>query len=453
MRRTLLALLLLASVPVVARPARADEREDRRSAIVRAVERVRPGVVSIRTNEISTTRYYSWFDYEDVPREREGSLGSGAIFHPQGFVLTNAHVISRASRIFVQVTDPKVGDYEREANVVSVDLENDLAILKLLAPPPGAEGATYPWLPFGASSDLMIGETVIAIGNPFRLGITVTTGIVSALRRSIRPPRGRETEFRDFVQTDAAINPGNSGGPLLDVNGRWIGVNTAILNRATGAEGIGFAIPIDRAREMVGRTFKRRIARGDWLGFELEAGRDGAPLVKEVSSLGPAVGSRLAKGDRIVSVDGTPTPTLFDYRLAEISLPAGATAHLRVVRGDAETIDVSIPMTDLSIDALAKKRLGFSARDLRAEEAVKVGSASGILVTDVVEGGPGDLVSLRKGDVVVGLGEFPVRSVDDLVTFLELVQPGDKVDLHVKRLVRNGNVVTPVDAHGTLTAG
>jgi serine protease Do len=188
MTRTSLSLLLaaLAVGAAAPRPAAADgEAEARRSAVVRAVEKAQPGIVSIRTNQIVMTRnWYDFFTYEEVPKEREGSLGSGAIFHPDGFVVTNAHVIARASKVFVQVMQGTPEEVEREAQVVAVDLDNDLAVLRLLAPA-GAPRPTYRFLPLGRSDDLMIGETVIAVGNPFGVGVTVTTGVVSALRRSI----------------------------------------------------------------------------------------------------------------------------------------------------------------------------------------------------------------------------------------------------------------------------
>jgi S1-C subfamily serine protease len=453
-RGVLLLLALGVAAPVAARPARADGPEDRRSPIVKAVEKARPGVVSIRTNEmVLVPKYYNWFDYEEVPQERSGSLGSGAIFHPQGFVITNAHVISRASGIFVQVSDPQKGEYEREAKVVSVDLDNDLAILRLLGPPPGGEGVSYPWLPLGRSDDLLIGETVLAIGNPFRLGLTVTTGIVSALRRSIRPQREKETEFRDFIQTDAAINPGNSGGPLLDVNGRWIGVNTAILNRAMGAEGIGFAIPADRVRDMVGRLFKRRAARGDWLGLDLETGPGGVPVVKEVSPLGPSAGLPLAKGDRVLALDGTPTPSLYDYRLAEVSLASGATVKVRFAHGDAAPREVAVTLQPLAADVLARRRLGFLARALRPEDARSLGATSGIVVTEVVAGGPASRVGIEPDDVVLSLGSMPMRGLDDLSTFLEMLSAGDSVDLRISRVVDRGGGRRRIEAPATLIAG
>ena len=263
-RRIALLSVLSVALPL-ASPTRAGAEgvgdvEARRSAVVKAVEKARPGIVSIRTNQIVYTR--RWYDFEIEEREQEAALGSGIIFHPDGYVITNAHVIARASRIFVQILQGTPEETEREAKVVAVDVDNDLALLRLLPTAAGA-GGPYRYLPLGRSNDLMIGETVIAVGNPFGVGTTVTTGVISALRRSIKPRGSKdEREFKDFIQIDAAINPGNSGGPVLDVTGRWIGVNTAILNRAMGAEGIGFAIPADRVRDMVARLFKRRLVTG-----------------------------------------------------------------------------------------------------------------------------------------------------------------------------------------------
>jgi serine protease Do len=435
MRHTLLPLVILGTL--AAGPAlAADDVALRRSPVVRAVERASPGVVSIRTNEIvRVPRYYDWLwnNGETVPQEREGALGSGAIFHSAGFVVTNAHVISRAARIFVRVTLTDGAEQEREARLVSVDLDNDLAILRIVTPE-GSPGV-YPFLPLGRSDDLMIGETVIAIGNPFRLGTTVTTGIVSALHRNVRPHAG-DTEFRDFVQTDAAINPGNSGGPLLDVTGRWVGVNTAILNRAIGAEGIGFAIPADRVREMIGRTFKRRLVTGEWSGFELERGPDGAPVVGAVYALGPAAGAGLRRGDRILKVGDRDVATLFDYRVAEIE--SGRELELRLERQGATT-EVRIPLRALAVGEIARARLGFEARDPSAEERQALGILpdGGVVITAIVPDGPGARVNLEPRDVVTALGPFRVRNLEDLVTVLELVRPGDSVNLRVQRAYRD----------------
>jgi serine protease Do len=435
-RRVSLVALCAAAFAAAVPRAHSDEpleKEERRSPVVKVVERVRPAVVSIRTNQLVAARYFDWYGYE----ESEGSLGTGVIFHPAGYVVTNAHVISRATKIFVAVDDPAAGEVEREAKQVAVDLANDLAILRLVTPPGSA--AEYPWMPLGRSNDLMIGETVIAIGNPFRLGITVTTGVVSALRRSIKPRQsGETTEFKDFIQIDAAINPGNSGGPIVDITGRWIGVNTAILNRSTGAEGIGFAIPVDRVREMVGRTFKRRLARGDWSGFDLEAGRDGAPVVHDVSLQGPAARTGLRKGDVIVAFNGVSTPSLYDYRIAEVGLLERGTARLRVRREGRDLGEIEVPFATPPDPAdLSRRRLGFVAREAEATDELTLGVAArmGLVVTDVARSGPAEAMGLKKNDVILALGGNQIRTLDDLSTFLDMVQADDSVDFKIRRVV------------------
>jgi serine protease Do len=442
MRMTSLSLLSSLLLTGLAPAARADEtgdREARRSPVVKAVEKAWPAVVSIRTNEtVMVPRYYSWFDYENVPTEREGSLGSGVIFHPAGYVVTNAHVISRASKTYAAVADGKGGEVERQARLVAVDLDNDLAILRLLPPEGSTTPTTYPWLPLARSDDLMIGETAIAIGNPFRLGVTATTGVVSALRRSIKPRKGDETEFRDFVQIDAAINPGNSGGPIVDITGRWIGVNTAILNRSQGAEGIGFAIPAKRVREMVGRTFKRRLVTGDGLGFELSPGTAEEPLVRDVSPLGPAHAAGIKRGDRVLSVNGTETPTLFDYRLAEVTAPPRGSVRLRVLR-ESRTFDVDLAFAPMPTAALSQKRLGFVAREVAPEDVRTLGAtpAGGVVVTEVAPGGPAERIGLAKGDVVTVLAKQRIRTLDDLSALVEMVEAGDALDVRIQRVVRD----------------
>ena len=450
------ALLVTLAAGLAASPrAGADDRldkEERRSPVVKVVERVRPAVVSIRTNELVLARYYEWYGYE----ESEGSLGTGVIFHPAGYVVTNAHVISRATKIFVTVDDPTLGEIEREAKQVAVDLTNDLAILRLVTPP--GRLAEYPWMPLGRSNDLMIGETVVAIGNPFRLGITVTTGVVSALRRSIKPRQsGENTEFKDFIQIDAAINPGNSGGPIVDITGRWIGVNTAILNRSTGAEGIGFAIPVDRVRETIGRTFKRRLARGDWSGFDLEAGRDGAPVVHDVSAQGPAARTGLRKGDVVVGFNGVATPTLFDYRIAEVGLLERGTARLRVRRDGADVGEIEVAYAKPPDPSeLSRRRLGFAAREAEAtdEPTLGVGARGGLVVTEVVPKGAAEAMGLKKDDVVLALGQTRTRTLEDLSTFLDMVQADDAVDFRLQRVVRDSlfGSLKAAELQGTLTA-
>ena len=386
----------------------------------------------------------------------EGALGSGAIFHPDGYVATNAHVISRASKIFVQATRSDGSEFERQAKLVAVNFDNDLAILKMLAQDGERGDGAYPYLPLGTSSDLMIGETVIAIGNPFRLGVTVTTGVVSALKRSVRPSAAKDKEFKDFIQIDAAINPGNSGGPLLDVTGRWIGFNTAILNRATGAEGIGFAIPADRVREMIGRTFKRRLVSGEWLGFDVTGGGRGEPVVKEVYPQGPARESGLRPGDVIAAVNGSPTATLFDFRGAEISLPGRSRVRLAVERDGKPAGEVAVSLEPVPTAELSRRRLGFEAKELDPETSRNLGVSmtAGVLVTRVVEGGPSERMKLRVDDLVLSLGGKRIQSADDLLLFLERLQGGDAVDVRILRWVADAYGRTRArELSATLVAG
>ena len=344
-------VILGAALPFVSADG---EPEARRSQVVRAVEKVKPAVVSVRTTQVVTQRLIDWdLVIREEPTEVEGSLGSGVIFHPAGFVITNAHVILRGSNFFVHPPGQEQAQGWR-ALPLAVDLTNDLAILRIL--PQEGRPAAFPHLPLGRSNDLMLGETAIAVGNPFKLGLSVSTGVVAGVNRSLKVGR---TTFNDFIQVDAAINPGNSGGPLLDITGRWIGVTTSIYKRVYGAEGIAFAIPTDRVRRLVGAALKSRVAVGAWLGLDEVEGADGAPTVKAVFPRGPAAASPLREGDTILSVNGRSTPTPYDYALALLDVPLGSALKLGVRRGDKELPPVTLPF-----EAIPTQRPG--ARSARA---------------------------------------------------------------------------------------
>ena len=417
-------VLVLVAASLVAPPAHAEgERDIRRSKIVKAVERTRGAVVSIRTNQVVPRRWYGFMDRE--PSEREGGLGSGVIFHPDGFVITNAHVIAQASRIFVTIPGNKragASSVERVGVPLAVDLQNDLAILRLLPPDRGAAPA-YPYLRLARSDDLMLGETVIAMGHPFRLGLTVTQGIVSGTHRKLKM---RSNEFRDFLQLDAAINPGNSGGPLLDVTGRWVAVNTAIYNRVrTNAEGIGFAIPAARVRDLIARAFKRRLMSNEWFGLEMQAAGSGAGAIKHIYPTGPARDTALRTKDRVLAVNGKPTKTLFDVRMELVRVGGGQTVTFDMARAaNGERYQARVSLKPLPTDTLSEKHLGFVARDTDAFD--------GVLVADVRQGGPSDSMGLKKNHIIVGLGPWSIKNSEDLLLFLQNVKPGDVVKVWVK---------------------
>ena len=430
----LFLLALLFGLGGDARQAAAEgEVELRRNLVVKTVEKARRAIVSIRTNEIVQR---SWYDiwgngYRGPSYERDGGLGSGAIFHPDGYVMTNAHVISRASKIYVgipvETRQKDTGEYMvRRALPLAIDIENDLAILRLL-PEADNPNQKYPYISLGRSHDLMVGESVIAMGHPFRLGLTVTSGIIGALNRRL-DLKGRV--FDDFMQVDAAINPGNSGGPLFDVTGRWIGVNTAIYNRALGADGIGFAIPADRVRSLIGKAFKRRVIAGDWLGVEFKEGKAGAALIEDIYAKGPARESVLRAGDQVVAVNGRQTRTLYEVRMALLDVPRGGQARLQVFRRGQplRSNPVTLQLQPIPTSKLSERHLGFTARD--------TGDSSGVVVAAIRDDSPASRMKLRPGDVIVGLGEWEIENTEDLLMFVQLVKPGDMVAVRIQRVER-----------------
>ncbi|MEE2672782.1 MAG: trypsin-like peptidase domain-containing protein [Myxococcota bacterium] len=294
---------------LVALPAFAGDPFVRHTATVDAVQKVGPSVVSITSSRAMKNPFRSAGNESIYQRFRqdfgrrqpsEVELGSGVIIDPEGHVLTNEHVTSRASQIRVKLADGR----SFAANVVGADPNNDLAVLQI------ETDESLPWIAPGHSDDLLVGEPVIAIGNPFGLSNTVTTGVISALDRSFHT---QSQSFHGFIQTDASINPGNSGGPLLNAEGTLIGINSAIYG---GAQGIGFAIPIDTAKRVVSELIEHGEVTPIWLGLEFLDLKPalhevmGVPigvrgvLVNEVKPNSPALRAGLARGDVILSLDG-----------------------------------------------------------------------------------------------------------------------------------------------------
>lgn len=432
--RVLLSVVALGLALAAAPPAAwaEGEVEIRRNLLVQAVEKRRSAVVSIRTNQIVKRSWFDIWGYRRYgePYERNGGLGSGAIFHPEGYVITNAHVISRASKIFVGVSTYDAAGRsgkprEHRALPVAIDIENDLAILRMV-PEPGRAAPKFPYIPLGRSNDLMVGEAIIAMGHPFRLGFTVTRGIISALNRKLE--LGSRV-FDDFMQVDAAINPGNSGGPLFDVTGRWIGVNTAIYNRAHGAEGIGFAIPADRVRSLIAKAFKRRVITGDWLGIEFEEGEDREARVKRVFPKGPAARAGIAAGDVVVAMSKRAMPSLYDLRVALIGLESGSEVPVMVERDGRPLAGgpKRLRLSPVPTNRLSAKHLGFTAED--------TGESNGVLVASILSDGPAARMSLKPRDRIYALGEWEIRNTEDLLLFLQFVSPGDMIDVKIYRQV------------------
>jgi len=416
-----LALALALATPASARAAlpRADDRptQSRRTPVVQAVERVRGAVVNVSAEELVRVRVGGepksmaellFGDLLETPRYRKGyavtSLGSGVIASPEGYVLTNNHVVERGTRLRVGLLDGR----EFTARVVGADPSSDLAVLKL------ETKERLPWIAAGRSDDLMIGETVIAIGNPFGLSHTVTTGVVSAVHRNFKAEK--RTLF-DFIQTDASINPGNSGGPLLDIDGRLIGINTAILGDRNA--GIGFAIPIDRARRIADDLIAHGEVREGYLGISVEdlpapegarLGATGGVGVTAVDAGSPAERAGVRKGDRVEAVQGSPLASAEEFRFRVRDLGPGASARLDLVRrGRALQVQVAaVELGGARIDQLLRSRVGL----VLSEERTRGGTL--VVIRTVERGSPAARVGLRAGDLVrevnstevSGLAEF-----------------------------------------------
>ncbi len=400
--------LLAILVPSSLRAA-APETVERRSAIVRAVERVSPAVVSVRTTVyVQRQEPFAWFfrDFRDsgARREEAQAQGSGVVIDDNGYVLTNFHVVQGADRIVLDAADGQ----SFAAAVVGTAPDQDLAVLRLQSKD------VLPHVAIGTSRDLMIGETVIAIGNPFGLSHTVTTGVVSALHRAIH---AQEREYTDFIQTDASINPGNSGGPLLNINGELIGVNTAIYGNA---QGIGFAIPIDKAKRIVDDLIAHGEVRRPYFGFDAQSltpdlarsfglqDSVGA-VVSQVTKDSPADG-HVRDGDVVISVDGSRVADADALRTLLGDATVGSTVTLKVIR-EQKPVETQLQARELSAaQAMARlrERTGLEV------EQVSANGVSLIAVKRVVAGSVAARIGLEKGDFIRAVDSQQVGSLDAL---------------------------------------
>lgn len=367
----------------------------------------------------------------NVPRERrERSLGSGVIVSPEGYILTNNHVVDGATDINVALSDKR----EFKGQVVGRDPKSDVAIVKIAA-------NHLPTLALGDSSKLQVGDYVLAIGDPFGVGETVTQGIVSATGRA-----GLDIEgYEDFIQTDAAINPGNSGGALIDARGDLVGINTAILSSAGGNQGIGFAIPIDQARAVMDQILKNgKVVRG-YLGISIQdvtpaiakafnVPTSGA-LVSDVDSKGPSANSGLKQGDVIVSLNGKPVSGPNDLRLRVAEMAPGSVAHLQVA-SNGQTHEVGVKLGELPespVAASAKQGTatgplaGVQVETLTSDTARQLNlplGTKGVVIESVQPDSTAASAGLQRGDVIQEVNRKPVASASDFEQALK--QAGEK---------------------------
>ena len=370
------------------------------------------------------------------PRAPERSLGSGFVIDAEGYILTNNHVVENASSIKVKLESGE----ELEAKMIGRDPKTDVVLIKIEPPHPLVA------VPFGDSSDLKVGEWVMAIGNPFGLEFSVTAGIVSAKGRFIG-----QGNYDDFIQTDTPINPGNSGGPLIDLQGRVVGINTSIFSRSGGNIGIGFAIPIDLARELIPQLKEKgKVVRG-WMGVMIQKvtpelaeslGMEHAEgaLVADVVAGGPAADAGIKVGDVIVSFDGTPVKESTELPMLVAREPIGKSVDLLVQRGDEQkTLELVIrEMADDEgvLSGEASSALGLTVQNLTPEIAETLGldaGTKGVLVSSVDPDSSAAEAGLRRGDLIVEVNRHAVADVGAYSEQIGKTPKGKSVLMLVRR--------------------
>jgi S1-C subfamily serine protease len=391
---------------------------------VLVVRAVTPAVVFIETDTQRVMRDF----WGQLRRFKGNSSGSGVVLTSDGFVVTNYHVVKDANQLRISF-EKSIDERVYEADLLSFVAEEDLALLKIRNP----EGKVFTTVAMGTSSDLMIGERVLAIGNPYGHTHTVSTGIISGLHRGVKitdPNLKLSFDFDDLIQTDASINPGNSGGPLLNINGELIGINNAV-NQA--AENIGFAIPIDRVRDVLTQQLISPDRYNAWLGFETEEGQD--VVVGTVLPGSPAEQAGLRSGDRLLGIGNETIESLDGYRLMRLAQRPGELAKLKVMR-EGRTLELPIQAWDKS-DGLIYERLGARV------ELVSLGRRGPALrLAAVLPGGPAAQTGLQEGDLIAamrqrGRGLTPAYTFPDriaLAAYLDLLEKGTELEIEIRRV-------------------
>ncbi len=411
---------------------------------VKVAEKVKPAVVEVLTRAVVTAPspfgdlfndpFFRYFFRDFAPPERKevvSGLGSGFIISPDGYVVTNYHVVKGAEKVTVKLSN---GD-EYEAKIVGTDEKTELALLKI-----DAKG--LPYLTWGDSSKIRVGEWVLAIGNPFGYEYTVTAGIISAKGRQLDL-----AEYSDFIQTDAAINRGNSGGPLVNLKGEVIGINTAIAitsNYAPVFSGIGFAIPSNIAKKVINDLkTKGRVERG-YLGVYLQNVNEkiakflklpvkhGA-LVTDVEKGSPADKAGLKRYDVIIKFNGEEIKNITQLKIKVVNTAPGTPVTLTIIRnGKEKEVKVVLGSLGKASRVISRTNLGIEVEPI-PPNLRKYGYTKGVMVSKVVPGSPADRAGIRPGDIIIEVNRVPVKSVAEFNSLVSRLKKGDVVLLTLMR--------------------
>jgi serine protease Do len=430
--------LLVASVPP-ALSAQSSVDSSRRTAIVTAVERLAPAVVSISVAARQQVAVRSSWADMFVPRYSSQLVrgsGTGFLIRSNGVILTNHHVVAGAEQITVTLNDGT----QLPARLVGSDPVADIAVIQVA-------GRGFPTAPLGRSSELMVGEWVIALGNPYAdyLGNTeptVTAGVVSATGRNILPTEGQAGLYLDMIQTDAAINPGNSGGPLANALGQVVGVNSSILSNSGGSIGLGFAIPIERALHVADLLLANGTVRRAWTGLDVTPPRSfedwrasNGLVVVSVAPGGPAARAGIQRQDVLVSANGRTLHNHLDWESVKLDLGVGDTIALVTRRGSTAAtrrlVASDLPTrTAARVTVLQDLQLVTVTPAIRAERGLQ--SDQGALVVSIAPR-TAEATGLREGDVIIGIDRRRVATATDLSVFLDDLRPGEAFRIWVER--------------------
>ena len=428
---------------------------NRHTPVVAAVEKALPTVVNIGTEKLVQVQhadplqefrgqafdefFRQFFQQQMQPEYRlSHSLGSGVIIDPLGYILTNFHVIERASKIQVTLADGRAFS----ATFLAGDPVNDLALIKIEAPTPLVAAE------FAADDDTLLGETVITLGNPFGLGNSVTVGVLSAKDREAR--YGGKVLYKDILQTDAAVNPGSSGGPLLNLDGQLIGLNVAIYQEA---QNIGFAVPIKRMRELLGHWLDPRLLKKATLGFEVVP-QHGKLVVTQVAPDWKLPQGAINAGDEIVAVNRKPVQTLLDYERALLPLLPTHYVRIGMKRGGAtnEVVAQMLALPKPDGAKLALARLGLELKPFAEIKGTATFARQGIAIASVREGSAAGQAGLVPGLIVASVNGQDVATPDDVGAVLSDVRTGDAVTLLVVKLREQQGFLVAQRAQATLKA-